>query len=75
MNAAIREILQYVSAHPEMATREAVDSYFDQIIWSIEKAEWTRLTDQEKTNLVEQLDAERGRPPKGPLYGDNKPLS
>ncbi len=57
MNAEIREILVYVRDHPELTTREASDSYFDQIIWSIEKAEWEKLTDREKQEFVDALDA------------------
>lgn len=73
MNAEIREILEYVSDHPEMKTREAVDSYFDQIIWSMSKEEWQRLTDQEKQVFLDALDAAKRKAPKGPSAGDNRP--
>ena len=75
MKPAIREILQYVSDHPEITTRAAVDSYFDQFLWSIGKQEWDGLTDHEKQLFVKKLDAAKGRPPKGPGLGDNKPTS
>ena len=68
MNAEIREILQYVCAHPEVTTREAVDVYFGQIIWSIEKAEWEKLIDQEKQEFVNALDAAKRKAPKGAFY-------
>ena len=64
VRAAIREILQYVLDHPEMATREVLDSYFEQVIWSIEKQEWLGLTEQEKqwfSDQVEDFILERGR--------------
>jgi uncharacterized protein YaaW (UPF0174 family) len=67
VNAEIREILEYVSDHPEMKTREAVDSYFDQIIWSIEKAEWKKLSDEEKQVFVDALDAAKRKAPEGAL--------
>jgi uncharacterized protein YaaW (UPF0174 family) len=63
VNAEIREILEYVSDHPEMKTREAVDSYFEQVILSIEKAEWKKLTDQEKQLFVNALDAAKRKAP------------
>ncbi|MCP5447396.1 MAG: hypothetical protein H6964_10430 [Chromatiaceae bacterium] len=56
MKPAIQEILQYVLDHPQMTTRAAVDSYFDQFLWSIEKQEWNSLTDQEKQQFADQLD-------------------
>jgi len=75
MKPAIREILQYVFDHPEMTTRSAVDSYFRQFLFSLEKQEWDGLTDQEKRDFVDRLDAAKGRPSKRPGRGDNKPTS
>ncbi|MEW8563757.1 MAG: hypothetical protein AB2541_16735 [Candidatus Thiodiazotropha sp.] len=66
MNPAIREILQYITDHPEMTTRSAVEAYFDQIIWSIEKEEWENLTEEEKQWFVARLNLANERPPKGP---------
>ncbi len=60
MKRAIQEILQYVNGHPEMTTKLAVDSYFDQFLWSIEKQEWEQLTDQEKQQFADQLDLQNG---------------
>ena len=73
MKAAIREILQYVVEHPEMTTRTAVESYFDQILWSIEKREWMELTEQEKQRFADQVDLQNVRLPEGYGEGDNKP--
>jgi len=75
MKPAIQEILQYVLDHPEMTTIAAVDSYFDQFLWSIEKQEWSRLTDSEKQRFVATLDTSKGRPPKGLGRRDNKPTN
>ena len=75
MKPAIQEILQYVIDHPDMTTRAAVDSFFEQFLFSLEKHEWNNLIDQEKQLFVEKLDAAKGRPPKGPGLGDNKPTS
>ena len=75
MKAAVREILQYVLDHPEITTRSAVDSYFDQILWSTEKQEWNQLTEQEKQRFLNELETAKGRPPKGHGCGDNKPTS
>ncbi len=75
MKPAIQEILQYVIDHPEMTTRLAIESYFDQILWSIEKAEWEKLTDRESQQFADQIDLQMGRPPKGPGRRDNKPTN
>ena len=60
MKPAIQEILQYVTDHPEMTTIAAVDSYFDQFLWSIEKQEWDSLTEDEKRSFVNRLEAAIG---------------
>jgi len=57
MKLVIQEILQYVLDHPEMTTRTAVDSYFDQFLFSLEKQEWEQLTDDEKRLFINKLDA------------------
>jgi len=66
MKPAIQEILQYVIDHPEMATKLAIESFFDQFLFSLEKQEWDNLTDLEKQQFAEQIDLQVGRPPKGP---------
>ena len=75
MKPAIREIMQYVIDHPEMTTRSAVESYFDQFLWFPEQQEWLQLTDREKLLFVKKLDSAKGWPSKGPGHGDNKPTS
>jgi hypothetical protein len=56
-----------------MTTESAVVSYFDQFIWSLEREEWEKLTAQEKRQFIDRLDAAKGRPPKGPPWGDCRP--
>lgn len=73
MKPGIQEILQYVIDHPEMTTRAAVDTYFDQFLFSLEKQEWSGLTDQEKQQFTNQLDLLNGRLSKEPGQGDDKP--
>lgn len=65
VKAAIREILQHVLDHPEMATKAAVDSYFDQFLFSLEKIEWGLLTDDEKQQFAVQLALQNGSSPNG----------
>jgi len=72
MKPVIHEILQYVLDHPEISTGLAVDSYFDQFLFSLERQEWDGLTDQAKRDFVDRLDSAKGRPSKGSWYGDNK---
>jgi len=57
MKLAIQELLQYVNDHPEMTTIAAVDSYFDQFLFSLEKQEWTQLTEDEKRSFVNKMEA------------------
>ena len=57
MKPAIQEIFQYVLDHPEMTTIAAVDSFFGQFLWSIEKQEWNSLTPlYNKTWILQQTD-------------------
>jgi len=49
-----------------MTTRAAVEAYFDQIVWSLEKQEYKKLTEKEKRRFIDRIDAAKGRPPKGP---------
>ena len=55
MNAAIREIINYVLRHPEMSVGEAVESYFGEIIWSLEKDEYQRMSQEERQRFVEAI--------------------
>jgi len=73
MKSEIQEIIQYVIDHPEMSTRAALDSYFDQFLWSLEKQEWNGLSDQEKWQFADRLDLQSRRPSKVPGRRDNKP--
>ena len=73
MKPAIREVLQYVIDHPEMTTRSAVDSYFDQILFSIEKQEWNSLNDQEKQSFTDQLNLQIRQFRKGIGHGNKEP--
>ena len=56
MKVPIKEILQYVLDNPELTTKEAVFSYFSEIVWSIEKDEWERLTHDQRMGIIEYLD-------------------
>ncbi|MCP4288857.1 MAG: hypothetical protein GY792_31285 [Gammaproteobacteria bacterium] len=56
MKPAIQEIIQYVRDHSDMTTRAALNSYFDQFLWSLEMQEWNGLTSQEKQQFADQLD-------------------
>ena len=62
MKPVIQEILQYVLDHPEMSTKAAVDAYFDQFLFSLDKQEWDALTNQEKHQIADQLDLLIGSP-------------
>jgi len=64
MKPAVQIIFQYVLDHPEMTTKIAVDSCFDQFLFSLEKQEWDGLTDQEKQQFANQVDLKNGRHPR-----------
>ena len=55
MNAAIREIIEYVQTHPEMSVGDAIESYFGEIIWSLEKDEYQRMSQEERQRFVEVI--------------------
>ena len=57
MKAPVKEILQYVLDHPDLTTKEAVFSYFSEIVFSLEKDEWNRLTHDQRMGFIEYLDA------------------
>jgi len=65
--------IRYNRVGREITTRSAVDSYFEQFLFSLEKQEWNQLTEREKQRFVNELETEKGRPPKEPGRGDNKP--
>ncbi len=73
MKPAIQEILQYVLDHPTMTTKLAIDSYFDQLLFSLEKQEWDSLTDHEKQRFADQIVFQIGWSQKEPGCRDNKP--
>ena len=56
MKAPVKEILRYVLDHPDQTTQEAVFSYFSEIVWSLEKDEWDRLTHEQRMGFIEYLD-------------------
>jgi len=57
MKAPIKEILQYVLDHPDQTTKEAVFSYFSEIVYSLETDEWNPLTHNQRMGFIEYLDA------------------
>ena len=56
MKAPIKEILQYALDHPDLTTKEAVFSYFSEIMFSLEKDEWNRLTHDQRMQFIAYLD-------------------
>ncbi len=66
MKQVIQEILQYVIDHPEMTSIAAVDSFFDQFLFLLEKQEWDLLSEDGKREFIKRLNDSKGRPPKGP---------
>lgn len=36
----------------QSAARRLIDDYFDKVIWSLEKDEWTRMSDAQKAEFV-----------------------
>ncbi len=57
MKVPVKEILQYVLDHPDQTTKEAVFSYFSEIVYSLEKDEWNRLTYDQKMGFIDRLDS------------------
>lgn len=66
MEAPIKEILKYAIDHEELTTKEAVYTYFSEIVFSLEKDEWNRMTHEQREGFIEFLDdAKRRCPRKG----------
>jgi len=63
MKAPVKEILQYVLDHPALTTKKAVFSYFSEIVFSLEKDEWNRLTHDQRMQFIELIDLARKRHP------------
>jgi len=59
MKAPVRDILQYAIQHPDMTTKEAVFSYFSEIVFSLEKDEWNRLTHDQRMGFIQLVDSAR----------------
>lgn len=54
----VNQIIQYVSQHnvnDVQQCRCAVQQYFDQTLWSLEKDEWQQMTEQQKDQFCQQV--------------------
>ncbi len=40
MNHTIQQLISFVGDHDDISTEEAINQFFRNIIWSIEKMEW-----------------------------------
>lgn len=49
MKAEIKEIAAYCAGQPGLAPEVMIERYFEtEVIWSLEKDEWNRLTPKQK---------------------------
>lgn len=55
MNNFINELSDFIKKS-DLDTRSAVQAYFDQVIWSIEKDEWMRMTNEDQQQFVNTVE-------------------
>ncbi len=47
----LHELLTYVRDHQDIETRQAIEAYFNQFVWSILKDEWDNRMSEEQRKL------------------------
>lgn len=57
----MKEIFDFLDSHPELTIEEAICLYFDGIIWSLEKDEFDRMSQDQRQAFYEALGKERTR--------------
>ena len=54
MKPAIIQILgEPLAGKPRLEARRLVDAYFSEIVWSLEKEEWEKMSEREKTAFID----------------------
>ncbi len=62
MNFFIQQLISFVNDHDDISTKEAINQFFGNIIWSIEKMEWERMSANEKEEFIKKVNqAKRGK--------------
>jgi hypothetical protein len=51
----MKEIFDFLDSHPDLTIEDAVHLYFDGIIWSLEKDEFDRMTEEQRQAFYEAL--------------------
>jgi len=51
----MKEILDFLDAHPNLPIDEAISRYFEGIIWSLEKEEFERMSEDEREAFYKAL--------------------
>ena len=44
---------EQLAGQPRLEARRLIDAYFSEIVWSLEKEEWERMSEHEKTVFVD----------------------
>lgn len=59
MNHELKQMIDYVRSNTTEITNEsvyeAVQKYFSEIVWSIEKDEWNRMSANEKKDFIRSV--------------------
>lgn len=56
MSPFINELVEFVRMSDGIDTESSINAYFDQIVFSIEKSEWERMTDEERQRFAQRID-------------------
>jgi hypothetical protein len=51
----INEIFEFLESHPELSIEDTVILYFDRIIWSLEKDEFERVSQEQREQFYQAL--------------------
>jgi len=54
-NETIKELIKIVKGQSVEQARKSVEKYFDKVIWSVDKEEWSKMTEDQKGRFVQLL--------------------
>lgn len=54
-NETIKELIKIVKGQSLKQARKSVEKYFDNVVWSVDKEEFNKLNEEQKSMLVRKL--------------------
>jgi hypothetical protein len=59
MNPELKQLIEFVRDNKSHTVEEAVQMFFDGIVWSLLKDEFSKMSKREKAALYRKLEADR----------------